>query len=360
MSNLKKHITLVNTTFSSIKTCIKRHKLSERFSISNFGLYRDDGLMVIDRRPRRFMDKCAGTIKSTFENLGLKVTIEGPAAKVDFLDVTMDLLNDRYEPYQKSNSNPRYISNLSNHPPCIKRGLPGMIQKRISRLSKSKKEFDGIKAKYQATLKQSGYKKCDIAYEKEQGSSNRKRKRKKEVIYFNPPFCESVQTNIGKEFMKIVDRHFHKDSYFKKIFNRSTIKLSYSCMPNLKSIISTHNRKVLNRGQAPNTNDGAVGQNCNCADKTTCPLNNNCKVDKVIYRAKVESEGVAMFYIGSTIRTFKKRYGEHKHAINNEGAEGTRLSEHVWDLKNCNKKFNITWEILDRTRLAVPGRIGSL
>ena len=67
-----------------------------------------------------------------------------------------------------------------------------------------------------------------------------------------------------------------------------------------------------------------------------------------------------MFYIGSTIRTFKKRYGEHKHAINNEDAEGTRLSEHVWDLKNSNKKFNITWEILERTRSAVPGRICSL
>ena len=36
------------------------------------------------------------------------------------------------------------------------------------------------------------------------------------------------------------------------------------------------------------------------------------------------------------------------------------LSEHVWDVKNCNKKFNITWEILDRTRSAVPGRICSL
>jgi hypothetical protein len=155
------------------------HKLSERFNITDFGLYRDDGLMVIDKRPRRYMDKCAGMIRSTFENLGLKVTIEGPATKVDFLDITMDLLNDRYEPYQKNNSNPRYISNLSNHPPCIKCELPGMIQKRISRLSKSKQEFDGIKAKYQATLKQSGYKNCDITYEKKQGASNRKRKKRR-------------------------------------------------------------------------------------------------------------------------------------------------------------------------------------
>jgi hypothetical protein len=131
-------------------------------------------------------------------------------------------------------------------------------------------------------------------------------------------------------------------------------------MPNLKSIISAHNRKVLNRDQTPDANKGAAGQNCNCADKTTCPLNNNCKVDKVIYRAKIESEGVAKFYIGSTIRTFKKRYTEHKYSIKNKGVEGTRLSDYVWGLKSCNKKFDITWEILDRARSTVPGKICSL
>ena len=29
------------------------------------------------------------------------------------------------------------------------------------------------------------------------------------------------------------------------MINKSTIKLSYSCMPNLQSIISSHNRKLL-------------------------------------------------------------------------------------------------------------------
>ena len=120
-----------------------------------------------------------------------------------------------------------------------------MIQKRLSSLSKTKDIFDKANTPYQNTLKNSGYntklefdKNCNIAQKK-------RRKRKKKVFYYNLPFCTSVKTNIGREFLKLVEKHFSKSGTFSKIFNRNTTKISYSCMPNLESQITRHNQKVL-------------------------------------------------------------------------------------------------------------------
>ena len=55
----------------------------------------------------------------------------------------------------------------------------------------------------------------------------------------------SIKTNIGKEFLKLVDKHFLKTGVLKKILNRNTIKISYSCMSNLDAEISKHNHKTL-------------------------------------------------------------------------------------------------------------------
>ena len=38
---------------------------------------------------------------------------------------------------------------------------------------------------------------------------------------------------------------------YQKIFNRNTIKISYSRMPNIKSKISAHNTKTLNKPESP-------------------------------------------------------------------------------------------------------------
>ncbi len=38
----------------------------------------------------------------------------------------------------------------------------------------------------------------------------------------------------------VIDKHFPPNHKLHKIFNRNTVKISYSCMNNVKSIISTH------------------------------------------------------------------------------------------------------------------------
>ena len=49
------------------------------------------------------------------------------------------------------------------------------------------------------------------------------------------PFSSTLKTNISKEFQKLVDKPFTKKGPFNKILNRNTIKISYSCMPNIES-----------------------------------------------------------------------------------------------------------------------------
>ena len=44
---------------------------------------------------------------------------------------------------------------------------------------------------------------------------------------------------MGKKFLSLIDRHFPAGSKLRKIFNSNTIKVSYSCMPNIGNITTT-------------------------------------------------------------------------------------------------------------------------
>ncbi len=46
-----------------------------------------------------------------------------------------------------------------------------------------------------------------------------------------------------------------------KIFNRNTLKLSYSCMPNVHQIITARNKNILNKQTKPTENPE---KKCNC------------------------------------------------------------------------------------------------
>ena len=71
----------------------------------------------------------------------------------------------------------------------------------------------------------------------------------------------NVQTNIGREFLNLVSKHFPKNHQYSKIFNKNNIKVSYST-DNLQTIIKKHNRKILETSKTPSTEN-----NCNCRKK---------------------------------------------------------------------------------------------
>ena len=64
---------------------------------------------------------------------------------VNFLDVTLNLNDNSYKPFSKTNALPTYIIVSSNHPASIIKQIPNAVNIRISRLSLSKNIFNNHK-----------------------------------------------------------------------------------------------------------------------------------------------------------------------------------------------------------------------
>ena len=82
--------------------------------------------------------------------------------------------------------------------------------------------------------------------------------------------------------------------------NNNPKQLTYSCMPNIGSIINNHNKKLL-------TNTTTTPQNgWNCRKKDQWPLDNNCLTTSVIYKTNVttDKDDTGKNYIGLTEGTF--------------------------------------------------------
>ena len=110
---------------------------------------------------------------------------------------------------------PFYIDIQSNHPPNIIADVATAISKGLTNISCSKNFFDMNVGIYQAALKTSGFDgKMTYNNQSEQASNvnieeaNQARKRKRAIIWYNPPYSMNVKTNIGKTFFKLLQKHF--------------------------------------------------------------------------------------------------------------------------------------------------------
>ena len=143
----------------------------------------------------------------------------------------------------------------SNHPPSILQNIPLSINKRLSKISANKDIFDATAPIYQAELKKNGYNHT-LEFDPS-ATTNKRRTRTRKVIYFNPPYSINVKTNIGAKFLRLIDHHFPPGSPLHPLINRKRVKLSYRCLPNLKTQIEKHYFKILNPGnKAPQTRAG--------------------------------------------------------------------------------------------------------
>ena len=167
-----------------------------------------------------------------------------------------------------------------------------------------------------------------------------------------PPFSQSVQSNIGKQFIHLIDKHFPKSNALHKIFNRNSCKISYSSINNMGAILKQHKAKILK----PETQNTECG--CNCRTKADCPLEGACLTPSLVYKATVNTENERpMHYIGMTEHEFKSRYRNPKLSFNNKKyAAGTTLSSHIWDLKKNKKQLTIKWFIVKRTKAYKSGQ----
>ena len=132
---------------------------------------------------------------------------------VDYLDVTLDLNTGTYRPYHKPNNEINYVHVKSNHPPTILKQIPLSIQNRLSNLSANETIFNEALPYYDDALKRSGYN-HKFKYEPKQPNQRRKN-RKRNIIWFNPPFNNNIVTNIGRQFLNLIKKH--RNQYRKTI-----------------------------------------------------------------------------------------------------------------------------------------------
>ena len=341
-------------SFDGAETCelIGLYILSQLQDLDiNVGLYRDDGLAVSRKTPRQ-TEQTKKDICKIFHKNNLKITIEANLKSVDFLDITMDLRTETHKPYMKPNNTPLYVHKKSNHPPNILKNIPDSINRRLSNISSNENIFKEAIPPYQEALRKSGYN-YEFKYAPKDAnrneSNNNNSRRKRRVTWFNPPYSQNVTTNVGKSFLKLLDKCFPPDNHLHKLLNRNTVKVSYSCMSNIKQTISSHNKAMINKSE-PNGEDQ---ENCNCRRKAACPLNNKCNTSSVVYQATVtrEDNNTQETYIGLTVNSFKCRYTVHTNTFKDPtNRNKTTLSQHIWKLKDNKIPYAIKWKIVARGR----------
>ena len=87
---------------------------------------------------------------------------------------------------------------------------------------------------------------------------------------------------MGEIFLKLVKRNFIIENSLHKIFNKNTSKIGYSCMGNVPSVLSAHNRNIWHQKKSE------LG--CSCTSKTDFPIYNKCLTPKIVYQADVRND----------------------------------------------------------------------
>ena len=280
----------------------------------------------------------------------MNITIEANQKITNFLDITLNLNNSTYRPYMKESNTPLYVHKMSNHPPAIINNIPEAINRRLSAISSNESVFNETSGPYQQALTNSGYQyklKFNPADNTSDNRAKPSRNRKRNITWFNPPFSNNVKTNIAKKFLGLIDSCFPKDNPLHKIFNHNTIKVSYSCMPNMSRIISSHNRNIIIKS----TPDKTPLPTCNCRRKNECPLEGKCLSSGVVYQAIVtrNDNSKQESYIGLTENSFKTRYNGHNSSFRIQSKRNaTTLSSYIWSLKDNSINYSIKWKIVGK------------
>ena len=325
------------------------HSIENEFPGMNVGLYRDDGLAALKSTPGPSADRIRKRLTEVFNGMGLKIEVNTCLKSVNYLDITLDLETGSFQPYRKPNDNPIFINSKSDHPPAIIRNIPTAVNKRLSELSHNEDSFKHSSMVYREALTNSGHKPAFsyTTYPPKEPQDRNKRNRGRNIIWFNPPYSRTVKTNIGKIFLGLVANHFPTNHKLHKIFNKNNIKVSYSCMRNVKSVIQRHNSRALQQSQQ---NTDTPQRQCNCRVKANCPLNGECLAASIVYQAEVTTQNQTHTYIGMTGGPFKQRFYNHTKSFKHKTHENeTELAKHIWELKEKKQNFSITWSILRRS-----------
>ena len=307
-------------------------------------MYRDDGLAVFKNLSGPQSERIKKRFQKIFNDNDLQIEIKCNLKIVDYLDVTLDLNNGSYKPFRKPNDELLYINAKSNHPPNVIKQLPISVESRLRQLSSNREIFEEAATQYQEALNKCGYNyKLSYAAPANENKSNSTSTRKRNIIWFNPPFSRNVSTNVAKYFLELINKHFPANHKYRKLFNRNNLKVSYSSMRNVKSIVNTHNKKILSKSEDANK------KTCNCQKQASCPLKGNCLSENTLYAGKVSSNLPnyrPKEYAGISAPPWKLRFANHKLSFNKREYAKCEIAKEVWGIKEQGGDFNIEWRII--------------
>ena len=109
-----------------------------------------------------------------------------------------------------------------------------------------------------------------------------------------------------------------KNTDLGKYFNRSNVKVSYSCMDNMESIIAGQNRKIIRQEREKSTTSENKKE-CNC--RVGCKMHHvalkgKCLTQSITYKAKVPTIDETSAYLGLTSNTVIERCLNHTKSFN--------------------------------------------
>ena len=93
----------------------------------------------------------------------------------------------------------------------------------------------------------------------------------KETSSHSTRSSKNVSNNIGKYFLLLMQKHFPNNHKYQRIFSKNNVKISYSCVACIKSIINLHNKEVI-------TEKKTQPINCIGINKLDCPFPTNAKL----------------------------------------------------------------------------------
>ena len=236
-------------------------------------------------------------------------------------------------------------------PPSIIKKIPENVNHRLSSISSNEEVFKSSVPIFQEAINKSGYN-YTLKFDPNASKPKAKKKNRKRnnVLWYNPPFNYAVSTNVGKEFLKLIDECFPPYHPLHKIFNRKNVKIGYSTTPNIAQIISAKNSKILKPPEPEK-------RNCSCPKNKECPLDKKCLSEGIIYQATVnEPNAEPRTYIGLCSTDFKKRLGVHRDAFRNPDKLNiqTSLSKHIHEIRSKNIEPTVTWKLVDRGKTFSP------
>ena len=169
-----------------------------------------------------------------------------------------------------------------------------------------------------------------------------------------PPIQQkTLPPTLVSKFFTLLSACFPANNKLYKIINKNTIKLSYSCMSNIKQSIANPNKEILSKEKIKEEQIKL----CHWRIGTLCPRQGKCLQKGVVYQATVIQINTIReeIYIGITENEFKTRYNQHTSSFRlSHKSSATSLSEHIWKLKQNNADHTVTWKILEKAQPYSP------